>query len=124
RLANFEQMRTRLADFPVVCDLWRMSPTWNSAFRRTRRCPAFHSQAIPKRSPSAGSCFVPSPVRKEGSVEPRKAKRGRFRIVKLEMRIAPTIGLMPSVQVTDSAIDSVEPANSDTLSSDASGAHG
>ena len=57
-------------------------------------------------------------------MEPRKAKRGRFRIVKLEMRIAPTIGLMPSVQVTDSAIDSVEPANSDTLSSDASGAHG
>src|SRR5947209_14547453 len=35
------------------------------------------------------SIFVPSPTGKEGPVEPRKEKKGRFGIVKLEARIAP-----------------------------------
>jgi len=49
---------------------------------------------------------------KEGSMEPRKETKGRFKIVKLEMRIAPAPAMVriPSTDVMDQAVNGAEHA--------------
>jgi hypothetical protein len=60
------------------------------------------------------ACLCPASLDdKEGSLEPRKEPKGRFRIVKLELRIAPAPawGRMPAADVDGPRAGSAEHAD-------------